>query len=34
MKELYIIKINIYTLDENSSTLSITKKDAIFITIY
>ena len=34
IRELYIAKINIYTLDKSLSTLSIIKKDIIFITIH
>ena len=34
IRELYIVKINIYTLDKSSSALSIIRKDVIFITIY
>ena len=34
IRELYMVKINIYTLDKSLSTLFIIKKDIILITIY
>ena len=33
IRELYIVKIKIYILDKSLSTLSIVRKDIIFITI-
>ena len=34
IRELYIVKINIYTLDESLSTLFIIRKDIILITTH
>ena len=34
IRELYIVRINIYILDESLSTSSIIRKDIILITIY
>ena len=34
IRELYIVKINIYTLNKSLSTLSIIKKVIILIAIY
>jgi hypothetical protein len=34
IRELYTVRINIYTLDESSSASSIARKDVILVTIY
>ena len=34
IRKLYTVKINIYTLNKSLSTLSIIRKEAIFITTY
>jgi len=34
IRELYTVRINIYTLDKSLSILSIIRKDVILITTY
>jgi hypothetical protein len=34
IRELYTVRINIYTLDESLSALSVIRKDIILVTIY
>jgi hypothetical protein len=34
IRELYMVKINIYIPDESLSTLSAVRKDVILVTIY